>query len=129
MVALFVETVEEHCRWPKTPELSAGRRRKINGYLDQFPEQDFWRRAFAAVNTSGLLRGEVKSPGHEHFKATFDWFFQRGKQDQVENCLKAAEGKYLDDDSTASRGSAPRPGRAAPRDPRPSGGAIYDPNV
>lgn len=49
----------------------------------------------AEIGRSRLLRGHIKTPGHEHFIASFDWLLQRGK-DGVENYVKVWERKYRD---------------------------------
>ena len=79
-----------------TLPLSDARVGKARTYLKQWPDRDFWVKAFGMVSQSSLLQGKAASPGHSHFKANFDWFQQRGSKDGIENCLKAFEGKYLD---------------------------------
>lgn len=80
---------------PHCKVLSPTRQKKAHAYLHAFPDSTFWEAVFQAVGRSALLRGERNGPGHQHFKATFDWFLQKG-QDGVENCVKTFEGKYDD---------------------------------
>lgn len=94
LMALYNTTIPEH--HPAIKVISPARRKKALEYLGQFPERYFWLDAFSAVAGSLLLQGKRPSPGHEHFIANFDWFLQRGRNDGVENCVKAAEGRYQD---------------------------------
>jgi hypothetical protein len=77
--------------------LTPARIEKARKYLKMFPDQPWWREAFAEVALSRFLRGLDNNPngGHKNFRATFDWFLQRG-QDNTENCVKAYEGRYRD---------------------------------
>ena len=74
---------------------SAGRRDKATKYLRQFPDLSFWLGAFSRIKASALLRGETKNPGHESFRADFDWLLTKGK-DGTENIVKVHDGKYDD---------------------------------
>jgi hypothetical protein len=80
---------------PRVTNLSDARRKKAPAYLNQFPDESFWRSAFAEIGRSELLRGRRRSPGHEHFIADLDWLLTKGK-DGTENVVKVAEGKYRD---------------------------------
>jgi hypothetical protein len=90
----------------KVAALSPGRQEKARRALQDFPDRAFWEVSFGAVRDSAFLRREGTTPGHAGFIANFDWFLQRGK-DGVENCVKAAEGRYQD--------SAPREGEPPPQ--------------
>jgi hypothetical protein len=83
---------------PRVTKLSAGRRAKAKTYLAQFPEREFWRKAFAQIGRSEFLRGRRSTPGREHFIADFDWLLTRGR-DGTENVVKVAEGRYEDHES------------------------------
>jgi hypothetical protein len=89
---------------PRVTRSSDGRRRKAQAYLQQFPDLQFWVTVFGELGSSALLRGLKPSPGHEHFRADFDWLLAKGK-DGSENCLKVFEGKYRD----AGRVDQPEP--------------------
>lgn len=94
LVELYNDETADEC--PAVIAVSPARLEKARQYLAMFPERDWWVWAFQATKRSRLLRGLVKSPGHEHFIGSLDWFLQRGKNDGVENCVKAYEGKYDD---------------------------------
>lgn len=93
LVALYNELAADEC--PAVEKLTPARRKKALAYLKSFPEESFWREAFAASRQSRLLRGLNNRPGsgHEHFVATFDWYLSVGK-DGAENVAKTYEGKY-----------------------------------
>jgi hypothetical protein len=95
---------------PRVSMLSDARRKKAKNYLRQFPERNFWERAFAEVGQSAFLRGLKNGPGHEGFKGTFDWFLAKG-QDGTENLVKVVEGRYRDATGGAGNGGAPGPSR------------------
>ena len=80
---------------PSVDRLTLARKKKAKEYLAQFPEEQFWREAFAAIAASRFLRGLKTSPGHEHFKASFDWLLTKGK-DGTENIVTVWEGKFSD---------------------------------
>lgn len=75
-------------------KLSTARIRKAKDYLKQFSQRDIWETVFENVHRSDFLRGRRNGPGHENFVADFDWLLSKGKNDQVENCVKVFEGKY-----------------------------------
>jgi hypothetical protein len=91
---------------PRVTVLSPKRRDRCLEYLRRFPDEAFWRRAFATVAGSLFLQGKKPSEGHQHFVADFDWFLQGAKGGGVENVVKVAEGKYkpdiLEDDDDAA---------------------------
>jgi hypothetical protein len=82
---------------PRVGVLSEARRKRLASYLRQFPDRQFWRDVIAEYPQSGFLLGHRNGPGHEHFKADLDWLCSKGKNDNVENCVKVREKKYRDD--------------------------------
>ena len=95
----------------KVAALSPGRTEKARRALRDFPDRAFWEVSFGAVRDSAFLRREGTTPGHAGFIANFDWFLQRGK-DGVENCVKAAEGRYQD--SAPCEGEPPPQAHGSP---------------
>jgi hypothetical protein len=87
---------------PKVERLTDARKQKAVLYLRQFPDQSFWETVCLEISQSSLLLGLKPSQGHEHFKGTFDWLLTKGKNDQVENCVKVFEGRYRDVPSHSS---------------------------
>jgi hypothetical protein len=83
-VALYNQLGPE--TWPAVQKMTQDREAKIREYLGKFPERSFWEQVFSNAKASTFLRG--------YQNGTMDWFLQRGKSDQVENCLKTYEGKY-----------------------------------
>ena len=79
----------------RVTRLSPARKAKAKHYLAAFPDQKFWNRCMSELKFSAFLRGFRPSPGHENFRATFDWLLSKGK-DGTENCVKVAEGTYSD---------------------------------
>ena len=79
-------------RLPLSPALH----KKATQYCKDFPDPAYWHQVFKEAHTAPLLLGLRPSPGHEHFKASFAWFLQKGKNDGIENCVKVFEGKYRD---------------------------------
>jgi len=93
LVALYnAETPDE---LPAVVKLTEARRKKARLYLRQFPDRDFWLAVFSQISASPFLRGLRNSPGHQSFKATFDWLLTKGK-DGTENVIKVYEGRYSD---------------------------------
>lgn len=95
LAALWNELSPPECRNVET--LDPSRVEKSKRYLRIFTEESWWREAFGEIRLSRFLRGLQNDPKgkHPNFRATFDWFLQKGK-DGTENCLKAYEGKYRD---------------------------------
>jgi hypothetical protein len=81
--------------------LSPAQRLKCVEYLRAFPEKEFWTKSFAATRESDFLSGKsLPYAGRDKpFKADFMWFLQKGQKDQVENCWKAFNGKYANEQS------------------------------
>jgi hypothetical protein len=79
---------------PRIDVLSNARRKKAKEYIQQFPDRCFWEQVFGEIAKSPMLQGKRPNPGHEKFVAGFDWFFQKGSKDQIENCVKTHEGRY-----------------------------------
>lgn len=94
-VALYNARKPIEC--PRVTELSEGRIVKATKVLEARPEFSFWSHVMEQVGKSKLLRGLKPSVGHEHFLCDFDWLLQKGKNDQVENFVKVAEGRYSRD--------------------------------
>lgn len=94
LLQLWNEATPDEC--PAVDGLSDGRRGRIRAALKQFPTRDYWQAVMAEFSLSKFLRNLTpRRPGHESFRADFDWLLQRGK-DGVENYVKVAEGKYRD---------------------------------
>jgi hypothetical protein len=92
LVALWNQGAPPEC--PRVQDLSDGRRRLASEALRKKPDQAFWESAIDEIRRSSFLRGLKKSPGHEHWRATFDWFL--GSKDKTENYVRVAEGAYRD---------------------------------
>jgi len=82
---------------PRVATLSAQRQGKARTLLGQFPAETFWRAALAEYAASGFLRGERNGPGHEGFRADFDWLLARNK-DGIENLVRVHDGHFRDGD-------------------------------
>lgn len=94
LVRLYNELSPDEC--PSVETLSPERRRKAREFLQSFPEESWWREAFAQMHRSPFLRGKVRpKDGRKPFVADLDWLLSRG-QDKVENIVKVADGKYRD---------------------------------
>lgn len=91
LVELYNAETPDEC--PAVTKLSPARRKKAQQYLAAFPDREWWVAMFRRITGSRLLRGLKPSPGHEYFRADFDWLLSKGK-DGTENCLKVAEGKF-----------------------------------
>ena len=85
---------------PRATDLRGKRLEKTRRYLRLFPEREFWEVVFREIGQSRLLRGLKPSPGHEHFRADFDWLLSAGK-DGTDNCVKVREGRYRDQEEEA----------------------------
>jgi hypothetical protein len=93
-VALYnTNTPEDH---PKVTVISAERRKHIQGYVAQFPDQAFWEQVYAELCHSPFLLGQKSSQGRRPIKRGLDWLLQKGQEDGIENCVKTYEGKYRD---------------------------------
>jgi hypothetical protein len=90
---LYNDKTPDEC--PAVREISDARTKKARKYLNQFPEQEFWEKAFDQIHRSPFLRGHRNSNGHGSFVAGFDWLLTVGK-DGTENVVKVTEGNYLD---------------------------------
>jgi len=93
LVELYNQASPDEC--PSVQVLSDKRRDKARKYLEQFPEQEFWREVMAQCRASPFLRGLRKREGHERFVADFDWLLTTGR-DGSENVVKVHDGKYRD---------------------------------
>src|SRR5262249_13291867 len=94
--AALVEVWNEHApaECPRVRDLSEGRRRLAAEALRRKPDRAYWLSTINEIGRSTLLRGLKKSPGHEHWRATFDWLL--GTKDKTENYVRVAEGAYRD---------------------------------
>jgi len=82
---------------PAVVTLSPERMKKAREYLVRFPKESFWLETFGQFHKSRFLRGLTPPRnGHKSFKPDFDWLLSKGKEDQVENCVKVHDGRYLD---------------------------------
>jgi hypothetical protein len=95
LIRLYNDTVPPG--HPTVQQPSQARLEKARRYLKQFPERSFWERVFGEIERSQFLRGKRPKPGHERFRADFDWLLTKGK-DGTENAVKVFEGKYRDDE-------------------------------
>lgn len=91
LIALYNETVNDN--FSAVEKISEGRLKKARQYLKQFPQPEFWLEVFKELNRSSFLAGKTNNPGHESFRASFDWLLSKGK-DGTENAVKVYEGKY-----------------------------------
>ncbi len=94
LVALYHDLIP--AGHPRVTLLSPARSARAKDYLKKFPGREFWATAFGMVAKSRFLRGQVLTQDRRPFRADLDWFLQKGK-DGTENCVKAFEGKYLDE--------------------------------
>jgi len=78
---------------PAVEKITPARIKKARDYLKIFPDEEFWTEAFKEIAKSPFLLGLKKNPGHETFKANFDWLLTKGK-DGTENVVKLYEGRY-----------------------------------
>lgn len=88
----LVEAWNEVCApagLPKVAELTPKRRQHAWARLKEHPIKDFWEQIFANIPASPLLRGLVKTNGHQNWRATFDWLI-----DNELNPIKVYEGNY-----------------------------------
>ena len=92
LVELWNEHAPPEC--PRVRDLSEGRRRLASVALRKKPERAYWSSTISEIRRSSLLRGLKKSPGHENWRATFDWLL--GSKDKTENYVRVAEGAYRD---------------------------------
>src|SRR5262245_49211391 len=92
LVELWNEHAPSEC--PRVRDLSEGRRRLASEALRKKPERAYWSSTISEIRRSSLLRGLTKSPGHENWRATFDWLL--GSKDKTENYVRVAEGAYRD---------------------------------
>ncbi|HZP39843.1 MAG TPA: hypothetical protein VFE48_25505 [Methylomirabilota bacterium] len=93
LVALYNAAVPPEL--PRVQSLSPARRRKAAAALRLFPTRAFWDQVFREYGQSAFLRGLQNGPGHESFRADFDWLLAKGK-DGTENVVKIHDGKYRD---------------------------------
>jgi hypothetical protein len=73
----------------RVAELSVSRRKQAALRLREHPEDEFWNAVFTRIRGSPFLCGLKPKPGHEHWKASFDWLIGNDT-----NALKIYEGKY-----------------------------------
>jgi hypothetical protein len=90
---------------PRVIKRSPARLAKARKYLALFPDQAFWAQVFHAIGESAFLRGEKPTPQHKGFRADFDWLLSQ-REDDTENCVKVAEGRYRDHGRESLHGPA-----------------------
>lgn len=73
--------------YPKCTVLSETRKNTILARLKTFTVDQF-KTVFEKAEASAFLKGEVKSKGHENWKANFDWLIKES------NFIKVLEGTY-----------------------------------
>ena len=84
----LIDLYHENCpSLPKVIRVTDNRKRKIKKMFRKYSLSDF-KRAFEIAEKSAFLRGECNSPGHESFKADFDFFLDERK------LISTLEGKY-----------------------------------
>jgi hypothetical protein len=92
LVELWNTSAPQECS--RVRDLTEGRIRAVLGALRQQPSMEYWAAAIGELRQSSFLRGLNKRPGHEHWRATFDWFLQ--SKDKTPNYVRVAEGAYRD---------------------------------
>jgi hypothetical protein len=92
LVELWNAAAPHEC--PRVRDLTPGRIRAVSGALRQQPSMEYWVAAIGELRQSSFLRGLHKRPGHEHWRADFDWFLK--SKDQTPNYVRVAEGAYRD---------------------------------
>jgi hypothetical protein len=75
-------------------EITEGRKRAAIAALNKKPDRNYWETVIREIGRSSLLRGRKKTPGHEHWRASFDWFLR--SKDKTENFIRVAEGEFRD---------------------------------
>ena len=84
----LIDLYHEKCpSLPKVLKITDQRRRRIRKMFKKYTLTDF-AKAFEIAEKSAFLRGECPSPGHESFKADFDFFLDERK------LISTLEGKY-----------------------------------
>ena len=73
--------------WPLVQTVSNGLAPKITEYLKQFPNHLWWEETFTRVQESKFIR--------DYQGGGLSWLLQRGKADQIENCAKVHDGRFL----------------------------------
>ncbi len=72
--------------WPLVKFIGDGLRKKIDDYLRQFPEIEFWEITFGNSRVSKFCI--------EYHNGSLAWLLQKGHHDGIENCLKVYERKF-----------------------------------
>lgn len=84
----LVDLYHEKCpSLPKVYKITDTRKRKIRTMFGKYSLETFGR-AFDLAERSAFLKGECNNPGHESFKADFDFFLDERK------LVSTLEGKY-----------------------------------
>ena len=84
----LVDLYHEKCpSLPKVYKITDNRKRKIRMMFGKYSLETFGR-AFDLAERSAFLKGECNNPGHESFKADFDFFLDERK------LVSTLEGKY-----------------------------------
>lgn len=74
---------------PRVAELSGTRRKKALARLHEHPKIGFWEQVIGNIRGSPFLRGLRPKPGHENWRASFDWLIENDT-----NAVKVYEGRY-----------------------------------
>ena len=79
---------------PAVETISPKRRERARRLLRVFPARSWWEELFAEYGRSKFLSGKTQpGPGHESFRADFDWLMAVGKGG-TENAVKVHDGAY-----------------------------------
>ena len=92
LIALWNEHAPSEC--PRVRDVTEGRARAAREALRERPTLEYWTTAVGEIRKSSFLRGLNKSPGHENWRADFDWFLR--SKDKTPNYVRVAEGAFRD---------------------------------
>jgi hypothetical protein len=82
---------------PGIVTLSPRRRQRAQALLKLYPDRHWWVEVFLSYARSRFLSGLSKpTPGHEKWKADFDWLLANGKDGGIENVVRVHDGAYDD---------------------------------
>lgn len=95
-----------HPSLPRVREMTKGRKKAATSRLRERPLAE-WLAIIEQINASAFCRGERPRPGHEQWRANFDWLLK------PETATRVLEGTYDD---------GPRHGQRAPNPTRDTGG-------
>jgi hypothetical protein len=92
LVALWNSSAPREC--PRVRGLTEGRIQAARAALRQQPLMEDWEAAIGELRKSSFLRGLIQRPGHENWRADFDWFLR--SKDKTPNFVRVAEGAFRD---------------------------------